>query len=380
MGNLNDLETNGAATDGFYPDVPSGCSISRVITGVDNDLLNDWEILSDPSPAARGPLYDSDGDGLLDGEEMKCGYPGGDNHETFPLNIYYTQPRNPDTDGDSLEDGPEVYTYGTSPVDPDSDFDGYFDNLEVRYGTNPTLASSRPGVVINEVYYDHPGSDDRMEYITLFNREEYDVDISYFQVESAGTAFKRDLTFPGNTIIPAGCFFLIGEEDAVDIYGNPPDFISWLDLQNGDQNDADVYNYGAGSPTDGVRLIGPKTKGGASVIDTVLWNSPNDNKLPGDANDPAQSDEFISDILPGFALRRKQTGYDTDNRIDWKESVPLKVASTSGIDPGRAGDIPVHFDYTGDGNADVAVFRYRAGLWGMRASPGFTWEDRRPVR
>jgi len=95
-----------------------------------------------------------------------------------------------------------------------------------------------------------------MEFITLYNPETYDVDISYFRVESAGTAFKRNLAFPANTIIPADCFFLIGEEDAVDMNGNPPDLISWLALQNGDQNDPDAYYYGAESPTDGVRLTG----------------------------------------------------------------------------------------------------------------------------
>ena len=78
--------------------------------------------------------------------------------------------------------------------------------------------------------------------------------------------------------------------------GNPPDLISWLALQNGDQNDPDAYYYGAESPTDGVRLTGPKVDSVAIVIDTVLWDSPNTNNLPGDANDSAQSDEFIPDM------------------------------------------------------------------------------------
>ena len=45
--------------------------------------------------------------------------------------------------------------------------------------------------------------------------------------------------------------------------------ISWLALQNGDQNDPDAYYYGAESPTDGVRLTGTKVDGVAIVIDPL---------------------------------------------------------------------------------------------------------------
>ncbi len=38
-GNANNLETDGAAVDGFYPDVHFGYSISRVTTGYDSNYL-----------------------------------------------------------------------------------------------------------------------------------------------------------------------------------------------------------------------------------------------------------------------------------------------------------------------------------------------------
>ncbi len=63
---------------------------------------------------------DSDGDGLLDGQEVGLG----------------TDPGNWDTDGDGLNDGFEE-GIGTSPFDADSDNDGLLDSAEVL-GSNPT--------------------------------------------------------------------------------------------------------------------------------------------------------------------------------------------------------------------------------------------------
>lgn len=78
---------------------------------------------------------DTDGDGLLDGEEV---------------NEYGTQPRNRDTDGDTLEDGAEVETGCLSPTLPDTDTDGMPDAVEVRDGdpcTQPTLTPTpRPTI------------------------------------------------------------------------------------------------------------------------------------------------------------------------------------------------------------------------------------------
>ena len=60
--------------------------------------------------------WDTDGDGLSDGEEVL---------------IYGTDPLNPDTDGDGLTDWQEVRVYGTDPLNPDTDGDGLSDFDEV---------------------------------------------------------------------------------------------------------------------------------------------------------------------------------------------------------------------------------------------------------
>jgi hypothetical protein len=66
--------------------------------------------------------YDSDGDGLSDGEEFVLG----------------TNLLSYDSDGDGLSDGMEVLVYNTNATNFDSDDDGVFDFDEiVMYGTNP---------------------------------------------------------------------------------------------------------------------------------------------------------------------------------------------------------------------------------------------------
>jgi alpha-tubulin suppressor-like RCC1 family protein len=66
---------------------------------------------------------DSDGDGLDDGEEAA---------------IDGTDPNNKDTDGDILTDGDEVLVFGTDPENNDTDVDGLTDGDEVLvFGTDP---------------------------------------------------------------------------------------------------------------------------------------------------------------------------------------------------------------------------------------------------
>ena len=77
--------------------------------------------------AAIGLLFaacanaDPDGDGLTNGEEEELG----------------TDPDNPDTDGDGLDDYTEVHETGTDPTNPDTDGDGYDDGDERDENTDP---------------------------------------------------------------------------------------------------------------------------------------------------------------------------------------------------------------------------------------------------
>jgi hypothetical protein len=71
---------------------------------------------------------DSDGDGLSDGREQFT---------------YKTNPKNPDSDSDGLNDFTEVQL-GTNPLAPDTDGDGYSDDYEYKTGYNPLDAQLAP--------------------------------------------------------------------------------------------------------------------------------------------------------------------------------------------------------------------------------------------
>jgi hypothetical protein len=88
-------------------------------------------IYRSPTDTGTDPaLWDSDGDGLSDGQEVY---------------LHGTDPNHPDTDGDGLSDGAEVLTHKSSPLLVDTDGDGLPDPLEVALsalGFDPAKDSS----------------------------------------------------------------------------------------------------------------------------------------------------------------------------------------------------------------------------------------------
>jgi len=71
---------------------------------------------------------DTDGDGLMDGDEVKK---------------YTTNPLKADTDGDGLKDGDEIKTYRTDPIKADTDGDGLNDGDEaLKYKSDPLKADT----------------------------------------------------------------------------------------------------------------------------------------------------------------------------------------------------------------------------------------------
>lgn len=92
---------------------------------IDNDgLLNDCEtddpallVLDGVTTWTNVMLPDSDGDGLLDGQEAIM-FAAGPGCTSYLANLAQTDPRKRDTDGDKLSDGLEVLTTFTDPLDP----------------------------------------------------------------------------------------------------------------------------------------------------------------------------------------------------------------------------------------------------------------------
>ncbi len=144
-------------------------------------------------------------------------------------------------------------------------------------------------IKINEILYDPPGGDSGHEWIELFNAGSQPVQLQDWQIQKAGTSFETCFTFPEYTIYP-GQYLLIGESQV-----SNADLVGELAFQNG------------GTATDGVRIISAEE----DTTDTILYDSPNSNNLPGDAHQPGIY--FAVDVSSGHTLIRYPNGQDTDN-------------------------------------------------------------------
>src|SRR5215216_2156740 len=105
--------------DGLTDTEETGLGTDPVVADTDGDELLDGE---EVKTYQTNPLVaDTDDDGLPDGEEIR-------NRET--------DPRNPDTDADLLKDGDEIER-DSDPKVMDTDQDGLGDGVEVNLGTDP---------------------------------------------------------------------------------------------------------------------------------------------------------------------------------------------------------------------------------------------------
>ena len=119
-------------------------------------------------------------------------------------------------------------------------------------------------IKINEIYYDHPSSDEGYEWIELYNADSIPIDISNWKIEIAGPSFTVSFVLP-EISINSGAFLLIGESQVANV-DIPANFEP--DLPNG------------GSETDGVRIISAY----GDTIDTILYDDNNSNELYDDTH------------------------------------------------------------------------------------------------
>ena len=135
---------------------------------IDAGLAWRWGTKVPPQVIVSDRYLDSDGDGLYDWEEIE---------------VYGTDPFDPDTDGDGLTDYEEVRIYGTDPLNPDTDFDGLTDYEEIHvYGTDPLNPDTDRGGVTDGHEVLEDGTDplnpyDDLLVFELYIQFDYDKDI-----------------------------------------------------------------------------------------------------------------------------------------------------------------------------------------------------------
>ncbi len=120
---------------------------------------------------------------------------------------------------------------------------------------SPVLA----GLLINEVVYDPAGDEGGFEWVELCNNGSSTVDLTGYQLENAGSSFTEVYTFASGTLAP-GAYLLVGSGSSTHAATFSPN------LQNG-------------GDTDALRI----KDGGGTVLDTVLYDDPNDNGLAEDS-------------------------------------------------------------------------------------------------
>jgi len=149
-------------------------------------------------------------------------------------------------------------------------------------------------ILLNEVYYDHPGRDDGHEFIELVNAGSTAVDLGGCAVEfhdGASSGWTVVWAAVEGRAIPPGRIFVLGEE----LVAPPVDTVLSLGLQNG---------------PDAVRLV----RDGA-VLDMLGY---------GMLEDPAFFEgASATDVPSGSSLSRVPDGWDTDrNDIDFRATRP----------------------------------------------------------
>ncbi len=105
--------------------IPTEISNETPTTSLEDDTMAttspEEESESDLTPIISQGI-DTDKDGLDDAQEEQLG----------------TDMNKTDTDSDTLSDGDEVLIWQTNPLNPDTDGDGYLDGEEIRNGYSPT--------------------------------------------------------------------------------------------------------------------------------------------------------------------------------------------------------------------------------------------------
>ncbi len=156
-------------------------------------------------------------------------------------------------------------------------------------------AANQGDILINEIYYDPPGTDTGYEWIEFFNKTAFSIDVSHWEIQIAGTSFAAKFIFPSGTVIPGQSFFVVGESE---VRGADLTSSTAIAMQNG------------GAETDGVRLVDDA----GQIIDVVLYDSPNTNNLPDETGNAGVS--FAPDVDAGHSLGRDAYHTDTNQSGD----------------------------------------------------------------
>ena len=150
------------------------------------------------------------------------------------------------------------------------------------------------GLVINEMYYDHPGADGGHEFVEFMNTGDLPMSLDGVVLEfhnGSGEGWTLLWQAPGGLSLDAGALFVLGGELVAPV----PDVVLSISLQNG---------------PDAVRLVR-----GAEVLDVLGY---------GGLDDPLYVETHgVAVVTAGKSIARTPDGRDTnDNSADFVAAAP----------------------------------------------------------
>jgi len=159
------------------------------------------------------------------------------------------------------------------------------------------VRATSTSILINEVLYDPTGSDLGNEWLEIKNISDKTINLEDWSIQVAGSTFSTKLTLPEYHINPEE-IVLIGEENIA----NADITVPKISMQNG------------GSETDGVRILDDE----GNIIDTLLYDDPNNNELPDDTGSTGES--FAPDVSSGRSLSRISETDTDESESDFVET------------------------------------------------------------
>ncbi len=168
-------------------------------------------------------------------------------------------------------------------------------NADLQVTAQPDI-----GLVISEVLYDVPGSDDGSEWVELYNGGFVPIDLSTYSLGAGGGAYLNTTLQLLGTLSPGDCFVVGGPNSSAD-NGSPS-------FDQGEDFSPDLQN--SGSTADAVALfdLPAVALDSASIpIDSVVYGSANnDGFLDADSN---VSVVDVGDASSGSSLQRTPNGW-----------------------------------------------------------------------
>ena len=156
------------------------------------------------------------------------------------------------------------------------------------------------GLVITEVLYDTPGTDDGLEWVEIFNGTAQEIDLSDYSLGNGGNDYTASKVQLAGTLAPGACFVVGGPQSTAD--NGLPQFDQSYNIEPDLQN--------SGPKADGVALFDMPADDVSSVslpIDVVIYGSANENGLIDTNGDVAEVD--VNDASSGHSIERLPGGW-----------------------------------------------------------------------